>query len=177
MLQSLLAERFRLTIHTEDRERDLYVLVRSKREGSLGPNLTRTDVDCSSKRDEPPAATTAAEPTRCVDRNYPGQLTSDSLRMPVLARLLAVWIGGGIEVRDETGLSGSYRATLKWTPTYVAPPPADVPPEFTRAISQIDPNGPSLFTAVQEQLGLRLLPKKEPVTVIVVDRAEPPTED
>lgn len=63
-------------------------------------------------------------------------------------------------VIDMTGLGGVYQIKLEWTPDLDRPPNADAPP------------GPSLFTAVQEQLGLKLESRKGPVDVLVVDHAD-----
>ena len=76
-------------------------------------------------------------------------------------------------VEDRTGLTGTYDATLKWTPDQSTPGMA----EKARYIPSIDPNGPSLMTAIQEQLGLKLESRKAPVDVLVIDRIEHPTED
>ena len=77
-------------------------------------------------------------------------------------------------VVDKTGLSGAYDFTLTWTPDQMPggqrPPGAPEPPP-------IDPNGASLFTAVQEQLGLKLDSQRGAVAVLVIDRAERPTEN
>ena len=72
---------------------------------------------------------------------------------------------------DRTNLSGLYDFELKWTPDVLPQLPPDAPP------LNIDPNGPTIFTALQEQLGLRLESTRSPVDVIVIDRVEHPTED
>jgi uncharacterized protein (TIGR03435 family) len=179
MLRPLLAERFQLRVHHETRERDIVALVMAKSDRRLGPHLRRTDLDCTFKGDTPPAPVTPASPAAspCIDRNYPGQLTSSSITMPVLARLLMLWVEGRREVRDETGLTGSFEVTLNWTPDRVPQQPLDAPPEIGRAVAAIDPNGPSLLTAVQEQLGLKLESIKGPVDVVVIDHVEQPTPD
>jgi uncharacterized protein (TIGR03435 family) len=81
-------------------------------------------------------------------------------------------------VMDKTGLTGEYDFTLEWTPEpgqggpeSIGLPPA---PDSPRAS---DSNGPSIFTALQEQLGLRLDAQKGPVDIIVIDRAEKPDEN
>jgi uncharacterized protein (TIGR03435 family) len=175
MLRALLAERFDLHLRSEMRERETFALVMARIDGRLGPRLRRTDLDCTFKGDRPPAA---AEPaSRCSDRNYQGKVTSTSMTMPVLARFLMMWVEDRRDVLDKTGLTGSFEVTLEWTPNRVAPVPLDAPGEVGRAAAAIDPNGPSLFTAVQEQLGLRLEPRKEPVEVLIVDRAQQPMTD
>jgi uncharacterized protein (TIGR03435 family) len=91
--------------------------------------------------------------------------------------LLMLWVEGRREVRDETGLTGSFEVTLNWTPDRFPQQPLDAPPEIGRAVAAIDPNGPSLLTAVQEQLGLKLESIKGPVDVVVIDHVEQPTPD
>ena len=78
---------------------------------------------------------------------------------------------GGRPVVDRTGLVGSFDLDLTWTPevTPSGPPGASV--------AATDPNGPSLFTAIQEQLGLKLEATTGPVEVLVIDAAERPTPD
>jgi uncharacterized protein (TIGR03435 family) len=75
-------------------------------------------------------------------------------------------------VLDKTGLSGVFDFDLTWTPDRPFQAPPDAPP-----LPPIDPNGPSIFTAVQEQLGLKLESTKGPVPVLVIDHAEQPTRD
>jgi uncharacterized protein (TIGR03435 family) len=81
-------------------------------------------------------------------------------------------------VIDRTGLKGNFDFKLEWTPDPGqsggpfggGPPGADAPPPP-------DPNGPSIFTAVQEQLGLRLESQKGPVEMLVIDKVEKPSEN
>jgi uncharacterized protein (TIGR03435 family) len=179
MVRALIEERFQLRAHREARERNVLALVLARRDKSLGPSLRPTTLDCSIKRDKPPSAPGAAPDSspQCSDRNFPGSLISQSLTMPVLARLLMVWDESRREVRDETGLQGSFEVALLWTPDRVAPLQNDAPADVARAVAGIDPNGASLNTALQEQLGLKLEPRKEPIQVLVVDRAEKPSID
>jgi hypothetical protein len=105
-MRTLLADRFKLKVHRESRELEVYALVMARPGGSPGPGLKRSTQDCS-----PEAIKTMA--------------------------------GRGVV--------------------------ADVPPP--------DPNGPSIFTALQEQLGLKLEATRAPVDVLVIDSAEPPAPD
>ena len=80
-------------------------------------------------------------------------------------------------VVDRTGLSGNFDAELRFTPERI---PSFGPADSVNAVpgvQPIDPNGASLFTAVQEQLGLKLEAQRGPVDVLVIDRVEPPGED
>ena len=76
-------------------------------------------------------------------------------------------------VVDRSGLDGYYDAELKFTPERIP----DVGPEALPGGLPIDRNGPSIFTAVQEQLGLKLDPQRRPVEVLIIDRVKPPTEN
>lgn len=92
--------------------------------------------------------------------------------MPQFATMLTATLGDqGRLVIDKTGLSGRFAFNLTWTPEQMptASPPPGVPP--------IDPDGPSFFTALQEQLGLKLRSSRGPVEVVVIDSVEHPTSD
>jgi uncharacterized protein (TIGR03435 family) len=88
--------------------------------------------------------------------------------METLARLMSGWVEDHRPVEDRTGLSGAFDIDLDWTPDRPSPP--DAP-----ALPPIDSNGAGLFTALQEQLGLKLEPAKRSIDLVVVDYAEPPT--
>lgn len=104
--------------------------------------------------------TESADQSRAdVLRRGRGQITSNGARMEALARFLAIDLRR--PVIDRTGLTAHYDFKLEWTPD----------------TDQQDPDSPapSLFTAIQEQLGLRLESEKGPVEVLVIERAEKPT--
>ena len=92
--------------------------------------------------------------------------------MVALASSLSGWVGR--VVLDRTGLVGGFDVDLTWTPDQLPQGPR---PPGAPELPPIDPNGPSLFTALQEQLGLKLESTKGRVDVLVIDRAEKPTED
>ena len=77
-------------------------------------------------------------------------------------------------VIDRTGLGGTFDLHLSWTPDRLpqGPPPPGAPP-----LPPVDPNGPSLFAALPEQLGLKLEPQQAPLEVLIIDRVERPTPD
>jgi uncharacterized protein (TIGR03435 family) len=160
MLQSLLAERFQLALHRETREMPGYTLVVAKG----GPKLKEAEGD---------------EEQKGLWQRGGGPLTGQAASMQTLAQALAGRLGRPIS--DGTGLTGSYDFTLTWTPdeseqAALQSTLANLPPEIAAQFSRNrDPNGPSLFTALQEQLGLRLEPQKKRVEVLVIDHAEQPS--
>ena len=155
MMQSLLAERFKLRIHREKRELTSYTLVKEKD----GPKVHFVDLGAGFGQD----------PFRMTDR---GRLTGTKVTAAMLAKVLAVQVGRPVE--DQTGIADPFDFTLEWTPdTVLTGDPADAQP-----VAREGRNRPSIFTAVREQLGFRLNARKAAVEVIVVDRVESrPTEN
>ena len=94
--------------------------------------------------------------------------------MSQLAATLSIWVNR--TVVDRTGLTGSFDLELSWTPEQLPGGRGD-PPPGAPPLPPIDPNGPSLTTALQEQLGLKLDAGRGPVTVFVVDKVSQPTPD
>jgi uncharacterized protein (TIGR03435 family) len=167
-LQKLLVDRFQLVVHHDNRELPIYQLVLARTDGQLGPKLRPSGVDCSDPN--APAAKNDDGTSKCGFRRLPGRATGRATMADLAMRLLNNAVDDHRPVEDRTGLSGTFEFDLEWTP--VAPVPADAPPA-----PLVDPNGISLFTALREQLGLRLEPAKQRIDILVVDRAERPTED
>jgi uncharacterized protein (TIGR03435 family) len=167
MLQHLLADRFKLVIHKETRQLPMYALVVANQK--LGPGLRKSSAQCDG-------AAPANQRVPCGLRRFPGTLNGTGITLVAFARALTPLRGVERPVVDQTNLDGAYDIDLKWTPEQLLPetksPPPGAPP-----MPAIDPNGPSLFTALQEQLGLKLNSTKAPVDIVVVDRFEPPTSD
>jgi uncharacterized protein (TIGR03435 family) len=163
MLRKLLEDRFKLTAHAETREMQGYALVMARRDGRLGPQLRRSQVDCTSTPPVPPAAKGGGQP-QCARRNGPG--FTAAVGQPISAFLF--FLVGQVQraVIDRTGLTGTWDIELTFSTDGTAAP-ATTPQD----------SGPSLFTALQEQLGLRLEPSIGPVQVLVIDRIERPTEN
>jgi uncharacterized protein (TIGR03435 family) len=169
MLRRLLEERFQLRTHVESREQPIYALVLSDRNGGLGPQLRRRTVDCAAVA----AGTAAGEP--CGGQVVPGRVSSRGVSIPQLVSGLARLMPDvGRLVVDRTGLTGTYDLDLTWTPDQLPPAAANAVPMPT-APAPIDPNGPSLFTAMQEQLGLKLESVRGHVPVLVIDSVALPT--
>jgi uncharacterized protein (TIGR03435 family) len=177
MLRALLVERFKLAAHTEMREESVYALVRARSDGQLGPQLTQSSLDCStpgaflsgSSGANTPSGTTGDKP-QCgiisnVDANG-GVLRGGGRSMADLARNLTGRVNR--TVIDRTGLSGAYDFVLRWTPE-----------NFQNAAANAGPSrdGTLIFTALQEQLGLRLESQRGPVEFLIIDNVERPTPD
>ena len=183
MLRSLLQDRFKLRAHLETRELPTYELVVARADGKLGPQLRQSAVDCDAliaavRGGAPLPPREPNEPPPCGAMRGPARVLAGGIPMPqfatMLTNILSVGNGPAAEGRlviDKTGLTGRFAFTLAWTPEQMptAEPPPGVPP--------IDPNGPSFFTALQEQLGLKLQSANGPVDVVVIDSVERPTPD
>ena len=171
MLRTLLADRFKLAIHTEKRELPIYTLVRVKTDGALGPRLRPAAADCAALLAATRTGTPLPPSNRilCGSRNRSGTLAIGGMTMDQIAA--GFWPQLGRVVVDRTGLQGSFDLDLDYAPS----PPAGVAAAAPDAAAQSD--APSIFTAVQEQLGLKFESTKGPVDVLVIDHVERPTED
>lgn len=159
-LQSLLEDRFKMVTRWDTRELPVYALVVAT-PGKLGPKLKPHAGNCDRAREGGPPPP-GSPPMNCGTRTNmtptAGKVSGSGITMQTFARNLAG--GTGRNVVDKTGLTGSYDLELEFTP--------DQSP---------DTSGPSLFTAMQEQLGLKLDAQRAPVEVLVIDRLEKPTPD
>jgi uncharacterized protein (TIGR03435 family) len=109
-----------------------------------------------------------------VLRNGTGwKLTGAGITMKDLIRQLANV--SGLTLVDKTGYTQAFNATLEWTPEVAPSPPS--PDDASQPTPLADSAGPSIFTALQEQLGLKLESKKGPVEVLVIDRVERPSQN
>ena len=152
MQQSLLADRFRLKAHFETREMPVYELVPAKGGSKLTEN---------------------SDPTKRRLAVNPSSIRASAMPIHGLADTLECAADiGGREVIDKTGLTATYDFSLKWTPLQTTPTPGGngpAPPP--------DVEGASLFTALEEQLGLKLVPTKAQGHVLVIDHIEQPSEN
>jgi uncharacterized protein (TIGR03435 family) len=181
MLRALLAERFKLVAHTENREMPIFALVLARSDGKLGPQLQKSTTDCTGPaagrgrgQMPPPGPPQPGERLPCGIRVAPGNMSVGGSSLAQFASSLGMFVGR--IVVDRTGLDGTYDFNLTWTPDQIANRPPGAPDPLVNGVP-IDPNGPSIFTAVQEQLGLKLDSQKGPVSVLVIDRADHPVEN
>jgi uncharacterized protein (TIGR03435 family) len=201
MLRSLLADRFKLKVHRETRQSDVYRLVKARLDGKLGDSLRPAAVDCGARGrgapggpvpgpglgtqvpgPAPGARVGGPQPgpggvsNGCMMMMTPGRLQLGGQPLSAFVTALANQVGR--PVLDETGLSGAYDLTLSFMPDAGGRGlPPGVPPPGGPDLPPIDPNAPALPTALQEQLGLKLESTKGPVEMIVIDSIEPPAED
>ena len=160
-LRALLAERFQLTLHRETKEQSVYALVVAKG----GPKLQQAQ------------AMEGTGPRGPMMRMGRGELSGQGVELEMLTRTLSSQLGR--TVIDRTGLKGNFDFKLTWTPDpgQTATPLGGGPPPGADAPPPPDPNGPSVFTALQEQLGLRLESQKGPVEMLVIESVAKPSEN
>jgi len=158
MLQTLLEDRFKLMFHRETKEAQVYALTLGK--SGVGPKLTRSaDPDC---------------PVSPSDSNFcgviprPGMMIGKRVSMARIARELSLFAGR--PVQDETGLMGSFDFQLTWTPDPGASKSDS--DKLEEAGVAVDPSGRSFFSAIQNELGLKLESKKGQVETLVIDHVE-----
>lgn len=161
MFRALMAQRAKLIAHVDIRPQAGYKLVFARADHRLGPSLTLSTLDCSSP--PPPSASFAAS-NQCGLHHAGQTVTSDGTTMTQLVRSLSAWIGQPIT--DETGLDGRFALTLVFQ---------HGSPRGGRSAPPDDP--PSVFTAIQEQLGLKLEPTTVDTRVLVIDHIERPSEN
>jgi uncharacterized protein (TIGR03435 family) len=162
MLRTLLEDRFRVRVHDETRSMDAFVLERSRRDGSPGPELRESTAECP--RFVTGAPLPQVDPEHwCGIRAVGGVIIGRGVPMRQIAANLGGYPTVDRAVVDRTGLDGRYDFQIR----YALP-----------AAEGVDAAaGPSLFTALGEQLGLRLRPEKTTMPVIVIDRVERPSPD
>jgi uncharacterized protein (TIGR03435 family) len=154
MFQQLLAERFKLAVHWETRELPVYALIVAKKSPKLPPTKESTEGSGTSSH----------------NTGSGSQFSARGVTLPEFAEALTQELSRelGRGVIDKTEIKGRYDITLKWTPDGGASADSAAPSTDS---------GPSIFTAIQEELGLKLKPEKASVHVLVIDHAEMPSEN
>ena len=170
--RGLLADRFNIAVHVEQREMDVYTLTLARSDGRLGPNLRPSNVNCdaiiadSRKRslagERLPNAPQSGERPTCGAIGGGSSFTGGAAPFAVFVGMLAGTLQRPIV--DKTGLTGRFDIDFKAAPVNgpSSGPLAELPP---------------VFTAVEDQLGLKLQAGRGPADVLVIDRLEMPTEN
>lgn len=166
MMRTMLADRFKLVARVETREMPAYVMTFARSDRKLGPRIRPWDVDCravwSGEIKNPPPSSVPGIPP-CGGRGGAGLHAQSGQNMEGLARSLESYLSA--KVIEQTELKGQWEIHLQWD---AGQPRIDggQPSEFG-----------SLFTALQEQLGLKLDARRLPVEVLVIDKVERPSEN
>jgi uncharacterized protein (TIGR03435 family) len=153
----------------------VFALVLARRDGRLGPSLQQVNIDCANLAADPrgrgAAPSSPDDPGTCGISMRPGAFNANAQTMAQIASSLATLSNTDMSlyrpIIDKTGLTGTFNATLRFTPDTIPAQDGNAPP--------VDANGPSIFAAVQEQLGLKLEPQNTAIDVLIVDEAQHPT--
>jgi bla regulator protein BlaR1 len=150
MMRNMLIERMKVAGHIEQVERPGFALVVARSDGRLGPQLKRSTLDCFG-----------ADRARCGGRVGLGVIESNAVLLDQFALEIS-GLAGGV-VNNRTGLEGRYDLTLHFAVSMLSADPTAL----------VD-DAPQFVTALQEQLGLKLVPEKTKVKIFVVDHIERP---
>jgi uncharacterized protein (TIGR03435 family) len=169
MMQALLADRFKLVARREKREVTILALMLARNDGKLGPNLVESK-GCIQPGDAAAQAAAPAGAQTCGPKTGgAGRLLLVGMQIPQFTNLLGLLLGR--TVIDKTGLTGRYDIDLSFAPERQLAAGVDIPGPAA------DPNGPSIYTAVREQLGLKLEQQKDQEEVLAIDHIERPGEN
>ena len=179
-IQRMLADRFNLAVHRETREFPIFALTLARSDGRLGPKITKSAVDCKAimkanmaARGDGPRIEVPQLPNgrpACLVSQRFGRVLAGGSTMADLALLISRTTGR--IVQDRTKLGGGYNIDLEFTPDSTVYAGGTPPPG-----APLDPNAPSFFTALEDQLGLKLESVRAPIEVLVIDGIERPTEN
>jgi uncharacterized protein (TIGR03435 family) len=171
MLRALIEQRFGVKAHNEQRQGDVYTLTFARSDRKTGAGLRQVPDACAAALKELAGAAPLPQrsgPPPCSFGGPPGRLIGTGVTIAMFASVLSG--NAGRTVIDRTGLAGSFDIEMNFDPSSTAQAPPGAPPGPTPT----DDSKPSIFTALREQLGLKLEPTRGPVDVLVVDQAERP---
>jgi uncharacterized protein (TIGR03435 family) len=166
MLQMLLADRFKMVARSEKREVQSYALIKAKPDGPLGPRLKPSTAKCTGGGVLTPAPASASNPDAVpcgVRPGGAGRVLLVGVPMAQLAPLISLVVQR--PVVDRTGITGIFDIEMTFSPG--AAPGGDL----------ANPDAPSIFTALEEQLGLKLDAQREMVDVLVIEKIDRPSEN
>ena len=171
MMQAILEERFKLRIHRETRQGPVYELILGKGSPKLKPYQDGRCTPVFLGRTLPPLP---SGQHYCRNMVSPRGVEFEGGTLSMLAGLLNLILDR--PVIDKAGITNYFEIHLVFSPDdSAAPRPATADPGAPAAVSS--PDAPGIFQAIQEQLGLKLVPAKGPVDVLVIDRIERPSEN
>jgi uncharacterized protein (TIGR03435 family) len=168
MVRALVEDRFKLQVHNEQRDGPVFELRLARGDGKPGAGLHIVPDACGEAMKALAERGTRTGPPPCSFGGSPGKLIGTGVTMTMTANVLSGYVGR--LVVDRTGLAGSFDFEITFDPSSAAKTPGVQPGTAPR-----DDTAPSIVTALQEQLGLKLQSGRGPVDVLVVDRAERPT--
>jgi uncharacterized protein (TIGR03435 family) len=169
MVRALLADRFKLKMHTEPREQPVLALVLARRDGQLGEHLKKSETDCKLPTAPRTGPIDLSVPNQCgVLMGGPGRMNFRGVTMETIAAQLSGRVGRSVV--DRTGLEGRYDLDVEFSPRPLRADSSDP------AADRSDGDAASLYTAIQEQLGLKLESQKGSIDVTVIDSVEHPVE-
>jgi uncharacterized protein (TIGR03435 family) len=160
MMRALLEERFALKSHREVRQGPIYRLVLARSDGKLGPQLRKSPISCAEFMRSGGKPVPSRDPrvmTPCSGFGGNGQEFERARGFSTFVVFLQNQLSQPIE--DVTGLTGEFDIDLEWS------------------VSPADTSKPSIFTALQDQLGLKLEAARGPINVVVIDSIQHPTPD
>jgi uncharacterized protein (TIGR03435 family) len=180
LIRAFLADRFTLVAHEERREMPVFTLAMARPDRKPGARLRPFEGVCAEKFAAPPSLPAqlpsqlpppSKEPSPCILGVGVGRLSARGMSLSDLSRSLATFAAIRRRVIDRTGLTGQFDYDLEWTPIAA---PAGV----QAAAPTVSPDGPpNIFTALHEQLGLKLESAKDVIPVLVIDSASQPSEN
>jgi uncharacterized protein (TIGR03435 family) len=171
MIRALVEDHFKVTVHNERRDASIYALVLARPGKQIGSALRSVPDACVGAMKAMADKTPPKGSPPCSFASAGGKLIGTGVTMTMIANVLSGYVGRLVENRTE--LAGSFDFELTFDPSSAptAPPSAQFGP------AQRDDATPALFTALQEQLALKLESTRGSVDVLIVDSAQPPTEN
>jgi uncharacterized protein (TIGR03435 family) len=174
--RTLLTERFKLVVRSDTRDVDVYQLIKARADGRLGPGLKPSTTDClaiqkadaSAKSGRPTPSLNTPDRMVCGMRVSVGRVQLGGRPLSTFMNILTTLTQR--RVVDRTGLTGDWEFDISF-----APPPSSLP--GPQAVLPPDSDAASLFTVLQEQLGLKLEAARMPMPVLVVEQVERPVAD
>jgi uncharacterized protein (TIGR03435 family) len=162
IVKAILIERFKVVVRQQTTDAPIYILTLANKDGSLGPRMRKSSLTCPGPG--------------CDFKINPGTLGTLSARGLTVDRLafsMAGFSGLGRIIVDRTGLTGGYDMEMEWTPMTPVRQTGNLDPQSNAPPS----DGANIFTALREQLGLKLESSRGPVPMLVIERVEKPSQN